>query len=80
MNLTPTEIAEICECHPEGKCDCYCDNTHHQNNTVCVYCYHVGLCRCGHLRTDHRPQTDHFSSTCRECSCREFDLDQPGRG
>jgi hypothetical protein len=32
------EAQEIRECHPEGLVECYCDNTHQQNNTVCMYC------------------------------------------
>lgn len=37
--MTLKEAVEIRDCHPEGELECYCDNTHEQNNTVCMYCY-----------------------------------------
>ncbi|MGA9884442.1 MAG: hypothetical protein WBQ34_12050 [Candidatus Acidiferrales bacterium] len=33
---------EVIECHPEGSIDCYCDNGHAQNNTVCMFCFYGG--------------------------------------
>lgn len=37
--MTLKEAVEIRDCHPEGKLECYCDNTHEQNKTVCMHCY-----------------------------------------
>jgi hypothetical protein len=36
--LTVEEVEEVKDCNGEGLCECYCDNTHKQNNTVCMYC------------------------------------------
>lgn len=33
-------LEEVRECHPESLVECYCDNTHAQNATVCMYCFH----------------------------------------
>ena len=40
-DMSSEEVEEIKECHPEGLVDCYCDNTHEQNHTVCMFCYIV---------------------------------------
>ena len=38
-DMTLEEAEEIRECNPEGIVECYCDNTHEQNHTVCLYCF-----------------------------------------
>jgi hypothetical protein len=38
-DMTLEEAEEIRECNPEGVVECYCDNTHEQNQTVCMYCF-----------------------------------------
>jgi hypothetical protein len=47
IRLTPTQVSEIETCHPESKCECYCDDTHVRTKTVCMYCWYV--------RPDSRP-------------------------
>ncbi len=37
-DMTIEESEEIRECHPESRVECYCNNTHEQNNTTCLYC------------------------------------------
>jgi hypothetical protein len=41
MNYEEQCIEDVKSAHPEGKVECYCDNTHEQNGIVCMYCWHV---------------------------------------
>lgn len=39
--LSSEQLAEIRDCHPENKLECYCDSTHAQNETVCMFCWYT---------------------------------------
>jgi hypothetical protein len=41
IELTAAQVAEIKECHPDDLCECYCDDGHEREGTVCMFCWYA---------------------------------------